>query len=232
LGGSKIFLYLSQTIPISLDDIIRDISAYTEIIPVIFYLYFEERIKDKRLRVIFFLLFLGFITDLYGLFRVWDKENNFVVYNINLLLESIFIYTFFFKILNSSLAKKLLIAAGIILVAIWINMFSQGGNQDYLNTFQTLENISIFALSIYFFYEQIFKLNTPFVSNEPRFWVVAAYLIYSAGTFFLLLYLPSLSEENRETYYVLNYIFIIVRTIILSVAIFMKTDIQSPQKFS
>ncbi len=89
---------------------------------------------------------------------------------------------------------------------------------DYMNIFQTIENILILSAVIYFYYEQILKVSVLNIFSQPQFWVVTAYFIYFAGTFFLILYISSLNHKEQGQYYVMNYIFTIIRTILLSIA--------------
>ncbi len=226
MGRVKNISIFEQTYPINFNSIILKISVFTELLPIIFYLFVAKRINDKTLRVIFFLLLIGFISNLYGLYRIEHHKNNFLGYNFYLLLETIFLYIFFSKLFYNRTAKKVLLAAAILLIVNWSYLFFTIGNQKFLDFFQTLENLSIFALAIYYFYEQLFKINVAFVYNQPRFWVVTAYLVYSAGTFFLLLFISSLDPNDKEKYYVLNYLFIIIRTSILLIAMSMKNEIQ------
>ncbi|WP_026260111.1 hypothetical protein [Segetibacter koreensis] len=82
--------------------------------------------------------------------------------------------------------------------------------------------MTILALIIYYYYEQIIIINSAFIYAEATFWIVTAYFIYIAGTFFLYLYMPSLNNAEQEQYYVLNYIFTIIRTLLICVALFVK----------
>jgi len=54
-------------------------------------------------------------------------------------------------------------------------------------------------------------------------WIVTAFFIYIAGTFFLYLFIPSFNiNEQREYYDIFNSIFTIIRTVLLCVAVFIK----------
>jgi hypothetical protein len=102
--------------------------------------------------------------------------------------------------------------------------FIQFGQTKNLEAIVPVEAITIIALSIYFFYEQLTSPDTPLVYMQARFWVVIGYLIYTAGTFFLTLYFDSLPRAVMKEYYVINNAFLIVKTILLSIAVFMKED--------
>lgn len=223
-----VFNYLIIFEPIKLQilkNFVLNFTVYTEVLPVIFYLVFRKRMNDKGLRVVFFLLAITFMFDLYGLYRISEHKNNFLAYNLNLLIEATCLYIFFYHIFKNILLKRIILSTGVCFILYWVFKFIRvGGTKIYLSPCVTFENISILAFAIYYYYEQVIKINTTSIFSQPAFWVVTAYLIYIAGTFFLYLYFPSLSLYEREKYYVLNYAFVVIRTILLSIAMFMKSD--------
>jgi len=66
-----------------------------------------------------------------------------------------------------------------------------------------------------------------FIYSETMFWVVSAYFIYCAGTFFLFLYVGFLPKNEQESSYTLNSLLTITRTILLSIAL-ITNDPKSP----
>lgn len=209
---------------ITLDNFILKIAVFTQVLPIIFYLVFKKRINDKSLRVIFFLLIFAFACDLYGYYSLSDQKGNFITYNLLILIEGLSLGFFFYQILNNKIVKQILFVTGLGFSIFWVFKFLTYGRQTFLNSCITIENVSILAFAVYYYYEQVRRVRSTLIYNQPRFWIVTAYLIYIAGTFFLLLYLPSFSMEDQEKYYVLNYVFLILRTILLCIAMLMKTD--------
>ena len=106
----------------------------------------------------------------------------------------------------------------------WIYEFIKGGQEKFLYSCVTFENIFILVFAIYYYYEKIFLLNKSFIYTNAKFWIVSAYFINTAGTFFLLLYIPALTAKGQLKFYALNYMFMIIRTILLCIAMFMKND--------
>lgn len=170
------------------------------------------------------MLTIGFACDLLSLYLQTQQKENFLAYNINILIEGGSLGIFFYQILYNRRIKQLLFVIGFGFISYWLYKFLTNGDSDYLNTCVTIENICILTFALYYYYEQIVKINTTSIYSQPRFWIVTAYLIFIAGTFFLLLYLPTFSLEDRGKYYVLNYVFLILRTVLLSFAMLMKTD--------
>jgi hypothetical protein len=118
-----------------------------------------------------------------------------------------------------------------LFVAFWLLRFLKVGQIKFLDDVVIFEYISILLLALYYYFEQIIEVNSGILYFEQRFWIVSAYLVYVAGTFFLLLYLPSSSHEDSQTYYLINYPFVIIRTLLLTVAMFMENNnLISPDK--
>lgn len=192
---------------------------------------FFKRIMDGSLRVIFFLLIINLLLDIYGLYTLTNKAANFVSFNIYTLIETAFLYIFFYRIFIRDLAKKTVLFVFSIFFIFWLSLFIKYGSSIFLLNCAALEYTTILAFAINYYYEQLVKANSSYVYLKPRFWIVSAYLVYVAGTFFLLLYIPLLPYEQQLKYYVLNYVFVIIRTILLSIAMFMKNNQPLKQEF-
>lgn len=178
-----------------------------------------KKINYKELRVIIFLIVIDFVINILSLHL---HSTNYTPYNSLLLIETFCLLLFFYKIVLNRRIKSLLSLIILLSFFYWTYDFVKYGTKDYLNSFQTFENILILLIVIYYYYEQILKINVQDIFLQPHFWVVTAYFIYFAGTFFLILYIPSLNSKEQEQYYVMNYLFTIIRTILLCIAMLMK----------
>ena len=108
-------------------------------------------------------------------------------------------------------------------MVLWALSFLKFGKRSYFYGCINFENLTVLAFALFYYFEQIVLINSIFIYAESTFWVVTAYFIYFSGTFFLYLYIPTLNENDQKTYYdILNSIFTIIRTALLSVAIFIK----------
>lgn len=217
--------------PINPFELISLIAFYAELLPVLLYLLLLRRIQDKVIRVIFWLLVIGFFTDALNNYISSEGRSTIYIANIFTLIETQFVVFFFYKILHSPLAKKIIaISAGLFFV-FWAILYFREGHIHLLESIFAIEAIGIISLSVYYFYEQLKVPDTPFVYMQPRFWVVTAYLIYTAGTFFLFLYLDSLELDLQKKYYLLNSVFLILKTILLSIGMFMTKKLPEKKKF-
>jgi len=176
----------------------------------------------RRLWVIFFLLTLSFINDFYALYLMYRHRSNFLFYNIYLLAETLLLYYFFSIIMKSFFVKRIILLLSVLYTILWLYSFFKFGNTSYYSSCINFENITVLGLAICYYYEQIIIINSAFIYAEAIFWIVTAFFIYIAGTFFLFLYISSLNLPEQGKYYVLTYIFTIIRTILLSIAIFIK----------
>ena len=178
-----------------------------------------RKINYKGLRVIIFLIIIDLIINTLSLHL---HSINYKLYNSLLLIETFCLILFFYSVVFNPIIKKTLLYLNLFYFAYWTYDFVKYGTKDYMNTFQTVENILILLIVIYYYYEQILKVNVQDIFSQPQFWVVTAYFIYFAGTFFLILYIPSLNSKEQGQYYVMNYLFTIIRTLLLCIAMLMR----------
>lgn len=206
-----------------ISDIVRNIAVFTEILPVILYLFLRKRILVKSLWIIIVLIAIGSVTDSYSLYLFYNKKSNFLFFNVYLLIETITLYYFFSLVIHSSVFKKVLLLLSIFFTVFWVFSLIKFSNQSFFYYCINFENISILAIAVFYYYEQIIIINSAFIYAESVFWIVTAYFIYIAGTFFLYLYIPAFDSAEQKDYYdILNAIFTIIRTMLLCVAILLK----------
>lgn len=156
---------------------------------------------------------------------IFFKVDNYFLNNLLQFVETLALFYFFSKILLLKFIKKILFYTGILFVGYWIySLFSIGINTAYYDYCSNFENIAMLLLALLYFYEQVISINTPFIYKEPYFWIVSAYFIYFAGVFFLFLYIPHLTNVEVGHYYWLNYVFTIIRSFLLSIAMISKPD--------
>lgn len=187
-------------------------------------LLIKRKFFSKRLWVIYFLIALSFINDTYALYLLqYQHRSNFLFYNGYQLAETFLLYYFFYHIIKNAFLKKLIISLSIFYSVLWLFLLFKFGNTGFFTSCTNFENMTVLALIIYYYYEQIIIINSAFIYAEATFWIVTAFFIYIAGTFFLFLYLASLNLSEKEKYYVLTYVFTIIRTVLLCVALFIKS---------
>jgi hypothetical protein len=218
--------------PISLETYILVFSVIIELAPVVFYLVNRKKINDKNLRVIFLLLVIGLLNDAYGVYCIWKEKENFLFYNSFLLFETLLLSTFFYQVFRKKPAKIVVVVMACFCVAAWIFIYKKVGHTAYYNNFTTLENSLLLCYVLYYYFERILISNSEMIYSDPKFWIITGYLVFTSGTFFLLLYYPTLTIEERSKFYILNYVFAIIKTVLLTVAMFMKNKPEPPKNFN
>jgi hypothetical protein len=155
----------------------------------------------------------------------------YILSHLFTLIETLFLFYFFKESINTRSATRTIIFLSLGFLSLWVLFLFKQGLKNNIEFSYGLECILIIGLSIFYFFEQIKKPDSLYIYSQPRFWVVSAYLIYTAGTFFLFLYQDDLSMEEQKRYFILNSVFLILKTFILSIAMLMKTNAIERKKF-
>ena len=193
-----------------------------------FYLLFKRNSKQKSLRVILFYVLYCIAneaTNVYLQSIVSPNVNN--LFNLFTLVEYSFFCYFIYLVLPNDLIRKIIpfIWAGFLAFAIIDFAFFNKGEE--FDSFATgIEQIIIIFLCIYYFFIQIRRSTNLLVYSTFDFWVVIAFLIFFAGTFFLYILTESMREivTFQIQYTIINLSFNILKNILLCVAMTMKLN--------
>lgn len=175
-------------------------------------------------------MLIGFLVDLINNKLSGQGQSTISTVNIFAFVETLFLLYFFSKILLTEVVRKIIRISAVLFSIFWLIFFFLYGRIKILEAIIPVEAIAIISLSVYFFYEQMSKPDTPMIYMQAEFWVVIAFLIYTAGTFFLTLYFDSLPTNEQQEFYIINSGFLILKTILLCIAIFMKDNISTRKK--
>jgi hypothetical protein len=120
------------------------------------------------------------------------------------------------------------------ILPIWISFlilasidFLLGNN---VNTFDSLtsgvESIVVILMCIYYLVVQIKGSNNLLVYSTTNFWIIITFLIYLCGTFFLYIMAENMINDKQFQirYIIINSAFNILKNILLSIAMLMKTS--------
>lgn len=177
------------------------------------------------------MLLIGFVFEMAQFYFIYRGDSTNIFTNIFTLIETLFLFYFFQRVMISNRAVKTISLLAVLFICVWLFLFIKSGASENLDLAYGMECICIIGLSIYYFFEQVKNPDSLYIYSQARFWVVAAYLIYTAGTFFLFLYQKDLSMEEQKKYFVVNSVFLILKSFILSAAMFMKAKIEERKKF-
>ncbi|MBI1779811.1 MAG: hypothetical protein HYR66_00285 [Sphingobacteriales bacterium] len=155
--------------------------------------------------------------------------------NLFTIVALILLFLLYFSIISGEKSRKLVIFSSIGITVYFISQIFIGHNSGNFNSM----NVAVLAIlvitwSIVFFYEQLTKPadnSQLFLYSSPAFWVVAAYLIYFAGTFFLFIYSQNKDLAKGSDAYIqynlINGVFVLIKNILLSVAMFTKGPVEN-----
>ncbi len=92
-----------------------------------------------------------------------------------------------------------------------------------------IESIIIIIFCIYYLYLQLKNSTDLLIYSTFNFWIIITFFIYFTGTFFLYIMMEKM-ESNvpfHKLYFIINISFNILKNVLLSVAMFMKININS-----
>lgn len=146
-------------------------------------------------------MLLSLVTDTLS-YNLGKKGTSTVgLIHVFTLVEGSFLLYFFYTLLKKqSSAQKIIATLGFIFIAIWTLralLFKSFFVYDYFT--QTIEFIVLLILCLMYFFQKVKITDTTFIYNTYEFWLVAALLIYCAGTFFSFFIPMNASERNTDT---------------------------------
>lgn len=94
-----------------------------------------------------------------------------------------------------------------------------------------IESIVIILMCIYYLVFQIKGSVNLFIYSTSNFWIIITFLIYLCGTFFLYIMTEKMfyNEAFRSQYDIINAIFNILKNVLLSIAMVMKSGQPKPE---
>jgi hypothetical protein len=88
-----------------------------------------------------------------------------------------------------------------------------------------IESIIVILFCVYYLFSQIKGSNSLMIYSTFNFWVIIAFLLYFSGTFFLYIMTENMvfNVTFQKLYFIINISFNILKNVLLSVAMCMKT---------
>jgi hypothetical protein len=194
------------------------LAFFTEILPIIFYLVFLKRNRGEGLWVIFLYCILSVLTEVLG-----GMMHLQIIFASYVIVQFSLFSLFFYLSLKEKKFKYIPIAGAVVFYVIAIRNFT---NAEFDSFSISLASIFFIPYCILLLYEQMRDSNIVFVYNDKKFWIIIAFLLYFSGTLFLYIYLSTLPEQQRSSYWQINNFFEILKNILFCVAFIMKKNVQ------
>lgn len=205
---------------------LRLLSIYSGILPVFFFFLYLSRNKKEGLWVIFLYVVVSFLTDFsFLIFRPRTNSSlSFFFFSLFTVLEYSFFTAFIYINFKKKLFKKVLLVLTFLFYIFCTLSFFTSKGYSFDSFPASIESILIIVFCILFFYEQINSPDISFIYATKKFWIVTAFLIYLSGTLFLFVYTSNISESEQDLYWPINYVFNILKNIIITLAFFLPTS--------
>ena len=200
-------------------DILRDLSVLSGLLPIILFLVFLRRNKEKNLWVIFLYNVLSLITDVAFRNLPANQGNaEFYLFSFFTIIEYSIFTTFIFLQISSKTVKWFIAAISLGFYGFAIFNIAKGQSSNFDSLSASVECVLVILFCIFFFAEEIKNPEVSFIYSSKVFWVMTAVLLYLAATLFLFISAPYFTEEQKDSYWSINFISNILKNILLSIA--------------
>lgn len=180
---------------------IQLISILSVLLPILVFFFYSFNRKSRLKWVIFLLLILSLSIDILSYFLAKKGSSTIGIIHLFTLTEgSILIYFFYYLLKNQQKLKTTILSLGVLFLLIWVTraiFFKSFFVYDYFS--QAIEFIILLTLCLLYFFQKVKVTDTIFIYNTYEFWLVAALLIYCAGTFFSFFIPMNARERNTDT---------------------------------
>jgi hypothetical protein len=197
------------------------LSLLLAILPIVFFLVFFTRNKEKYLWVIFLYTVLSFSADVVNA-SLKSTEYQYYIFGIFTIAEYLLFAIFFYlNTLSKNIRKYQMVCSLIFIIfSLFFLITDHGTKFDSLPA--STESILIISYSLLFFYEELKFGGNTFIYSTKRFWIALAILIYLAASFIFFIATEFLSEKEQFMYWPISIIANIVKNICLSIAFSLK----------
>jgi hypothetical protein len=208
------------------------ISLLSEILPLIFCIFFYRKITAKELKVFFvYTIFQSIFTILCALATY--KYNSYTAYvfflRIHVFVEYALISYFFYLIIVSKFVRILILASIIPFLLFCIYDQYRIGNTQFGNNPSLAEYFILILLIIFYLFEKMkFSYQIP-IYYTINFWLCVGFFVYLTGTFFYILLVINIKSEGqsfKNQLLVVNSVITIIKNLILSLAFIQQPEFE------
>ncbi|HTL09405.1 MAG TPA: hypothetical protein VL307_14140 [Chitinophagaceae bacterium] len=200
------------------------LSFLPDLLPIVFFLLFKNRNKEKELWVVFIYSIISFITDSYFFKFNPSKHIEAILFSTFTVIEYTVFAIFFYLCYRTPALKKWVIICSVVFSASEILNLFLASKEKFDALPASMEAILIIAFSLLFFYEQLKTPESTFIYSTKKFWVVLAIFVYLAATFILFISTLYMSEQERRVYWPINWVANIIKNVFLAIAFILKSE--------
>lgn len=208
--------------------ILENISSISFVLPLVFFMVFKRNNREKSLWVVFYYIIYCILSEALTFYLHKFQITQFISFAVFTVLEFSFFCLFYIYAIPKPKVKRMVIVIWILFSAFCIiDFFFINLMNDFDSVATGIESILIIILCIYYLAVQIWGSNSLTLYSTTDFWIIITFLIYLSGTFFLYIMAENMIKDDyafRVQYIIINSSFNIIKNILLSVAMLMKTS--------
>lgn len=202
---------------ISIENLFIYLSAITDFILIVWFLFLIDRTKkDRKILVIFVYcvasLFLNFLDEHLHKGRIY-------FYTIFTLIEYLIFSSFFYMIIPNRKMKQLITVLSSLFVVFTVLYIIKNPKIKIDSYCIGIETILIIVYSFYYMYQELKETKESFIYNNYSFWIISGILIYLAGSFFIYIYANQLKSGLLSDFWALTNLFYIIKNVFFAIAI-------------
>lgn len=167
---------------------LKYLSGFSILLPVIVGIVWYNRLS-KPLIILSWFLILSAFFEMALQYTSYNGINNLIIINVHNIVEFVFLGAVFYKVFNSAIIKKgmLAVLAAFGAFAVANLLFMQGTGQ--FNTWTMgLECLLLMLMVLLFLFELFKEGKVLRLERYPMFWVASGALFYFAGSLFLFIF--------------------------------------------
>lgn len=186
--------------------------------------------REKRVFFLYTILISVLVITGFSLLYIYKSEEKyyFVVRIYNILEYTLLAYLFSFYIKNQFIRKLLFLSIiGYTVFCVYAFVVADEPAMPFLPA--SVEHVLLLIFILYYFFETIQNITSEPIYQKAIFWISVAFIINSAGNFFLFLYSRnSFNDDTFKNQYTIIYTTVtILKNIFLCISIPIK---ESPKK--
>ena len=156
-----------------------------------------------------------------------QSEKIYILFSIFTVLEFSFFCLFYYYIVPNNKTKRYIFPLWLCFILFSFIDFFYVNRMNGFDSFTSgLQTLLIIGMCIYYLFFQIKGSNNLYIYSTSNFWIIITFLIYLSGTFFLYIMAETMIKDKafRIQYIYINSIFNILKNVLLSIALLMKSE--------
>lgn len=200
-------------------DILKIISVFSGLLPIVLFLVFFRKNKEGKLWVIFLYAILSIFFDAaFSTVNEGEDQAEFYLFSLFTIVEFSLFTAFIFLQIKSKSIRWFIVASAILFYGFAIYNFVNGPKKSFDTLPASIECVLVILYCILCFFEQMRNPEVSFIYSSKVFWITTAILLYLAATLFLFISTAYFTLEERAIYWSINFISNILKNILLSIA--------------